>query len=113
MYQRNRNVKGPVTVFGYDYLEAHLGREPAAALALLRFEGARGGGDEYAYEALNFVDGRRTVRQIRDDLAAVYGPVPLPAVAEYLQALETVGLVSSGSASARQTSMPSPNSWAR
>jgi hypothetical protein len=40
------------------------------------------------------VDGRRTVRPVRDDLSAVYGPVPVGVVAEYLQALETVGLVS-------------------
>ena len=40
----------------------------------------RAGGD-YAYEALNLVDGRRSVQAIRDALTAIYGPVSLGAVA--------------------------------
>jgi len=33
------------------------------------------------------------VREIRDALAAIYGPVPLPEVAEYLGDLETIGIL--------------------
>src|SRR4029078_3940662 len=32
-----------------------------------------------------------TVRQVRDDLSAIYGPVPLGSVAELLRALERIG----------------------
>ena len=62
--------------------------------ALLRRNGLWGGG--YDYEALNLVDGRRTVGQIRDALAAIYGPVPEAEVSEYLQALEKIGILIRG-----------------
>jgi hypothetical protein len=90
VYVRNAEPKGPMTVFGYDYLVDHLGAEKAAALALPEYSGLRGGGGEYAIEALNFVDGRRGVRDIRDALSAEFGPVPLEYVAGYLEALETI-----------------------
>ena len=90
LLRRNPAVKGPVTVFGYDYLEDKYGAERTAKLRLLAYGGR---GADYAYEALNLVDGRRTVQQIRDDLSAIYGPVPLELVTEYLDALEAIGLV--------------------
>ncbi len=58
--------------------------------------GLWGGGGEYAYEALNLVDGRRTVGQIRDDLAAIYGPLPLAEVTEFLAAMESIGVLRQG-----------------
>jgi aminopeptidase YwaD len=93
VYVRNAEPKGPMSVFGYDYLVDHLGTERAAALALTTYSGLRGGGGEYAIEALNFVDGRRSVRDIRDALAAEFGPVPLEHVAAYLEALETIKVI--------------------
>lgn len=45
------------------------------------------------FELVNFVDGRRTVSEIRDALSAEYGPVPLEAVARYLDDLVRVGVV--------------------
>lgn len=93
VYVRNAEPKGPMSVFGYDYLADHLGAERAAALALTTYSGLRGGGDEYAIEALNFVDGRRSVRDIRDALAAEFGPVPIEHVASYLEALETIKVI--------------------
>ncbi|HVR43601.1 MAG TPA: M28 family metallopeptidase [Thermoanaerobaculia bacterium] len=94
VYRRNPQLPGPMSVFGYDYLEAHYGAERAAGLELLRIIGGRrGSGADYAYEALNLVDGMRTVGKIRDRLSAVYGAVPLGAVAEYLRALEEIGVV--------------------
>ena len=39
------------------------------------------------------MDGRRTVRQILDDLSAIYGPVPLTEVAEYLDVLRRIGIL--------------------
>jgi hypothetical protein len=39
------------------------------------------------------VNGRRTVQEIRDAVSAVYGPIPLDLVAEYLAALEQIEVV--------------------
>jgi hypothetical protein len=93
VYRRNPAVKGPLSGMGYDYLAEKLGAEKAAQLRLPEYTGLHGAGGEYAYEALNFVDGKRRVRDIRDALAAEFGPVPIGVVAEYLAALESIGLV--------------------
>jgi len=53
---------------------------------------ARDGGS-FAYEALNLVDGARSVQDIRDALFATSGPVPLDEVADYLVTLEKLGLL--------------------
>jgi hypothetical protein len=50
-------------------------------------------GAEYTYEALNFADGKHSVRQIAAELSAEYGPVPIELVVEYLQALKQIGVV--------------------
>jgi hypothetical protein len=102
VYARCTDPKGPMSVFGYDYLEDHYGRERTAALALTTFEGERGGGEEYALEVLNFVDGRRGVQQIRDAVAAELGPVPLGHVASYLAALAEIGVIAEDPACARR-----------
>jgi hypothetical protein len=52
-----------------------------------------GAGGEYAYEILNLVDGARTDVQIRNAVSAIYGPVPLELVTEFLGALETAGVI--------------------
>lgn len=96
VYRRNPDPKGPMSVFEYDYLVDKYGAAKAAELRLPTYTGLRGGGDVYSYEALNFVDGRRSVQDIRDALSAVYGPVPLDMVAEFLGALEAVGVLSRG-----------------
>ncbi len=93
VYRRNPTPKGPMAVFGYDYLADHLGAERAKALELPRFEGLRGDGAVYALEALNFVDGVRTVQAIRDALSAEFGPIPIGHVERYLQALEEIGVL--------------------
>lgn len=93
IFRREEKLKGPMSVFGYDYFTAHYGAERARRLRLLSFEGLRGGGGEYAYEILNLSDGRRTAQEIRDEVAAIYGPVPLEFVVEYLRALEEIGAV--------------------
>lgn len=41
----------------------------------------------YPFELVNFIDGVRTVTQIRDALSAEYGPVPTEVVARYLEDL--------------------------
>jgi aminopeptidase YwaD len=93
VYRRNPEVRGPTSGFGYDYLADHYGEDRAAALRLARFSGARAGGSAYVYEVLNLVDGRRSVYDIRNVVSAIYGPVPLEYVAEYLEALHEIGLV--------------------
>jgi aminopeptidase YwaD len=95
VYRRNPEIPGPVSVFGYDYLEAHYGRARTAELQLLKVSGGRrGSGADYAYEALNFVGGERTVGEIRDALSAIYGPIPIEVLAEYFRALESIDLIS-------------------
>ena len=78
-------------MFGYDYLADHF---HGASPKLVDFEGARGeGGQAYAYEVLNFVNGKRTAQEIRDLVSAEYGPVPLAMVVEYLRALQGGGVI--------------------
>jgi aminopeptidase YwaD len=88
VYQRNPDIKGPMHAFDYSYIEDKLGVESASGLAL---QGA------VAYEALNFVDGKRTVSEIRNWLIAEFAPavypIPLADVEAYLSALESIGVV--------------------
>ncbi|HYH84903.1 MAG TPA: M28 family peptidase [Pyrinomonadaceae bacterium] len=93
VFRRNPNLKGPMSAFGYDYFADKYGAERAETIRLLNFQGARGGGGEYAYEVLNFADGRRNAQEIRDAVSAEFGPVPLDLVVEYLRALESIGVV--------------------
>ena len=93
VFRRNPNIKGPLVTFGYDYFTDHYGAGRAATIRLLNFQGLRGAGSEYAYEALNLVDGNRTVREIRDAVSAIYGPIPLDYIREYLRALEEIQVI--------------------
>jgi aminopeptidase YwaD len=91
-FRRKGELKGPLAVFGYDYFAEHAKAAGIAAPKLLSYEGLWGGGEEYAYEVLNFAN-RRHAQGIRDAVSAEYGPVPLEMVLEYLQALEKIGVV--------------------
>ena len=80
VFQRNTDIKGPMHGFGFSFLEDRLGVQETAALALT---GAK------AYEALNLVNGKRTVSGIRDWLLAEFGgEISLTDLAAYLEALE-------------------------
>jgi hypothetical protein len=92
-YKRSAEPKGPLAVFGYDYLADHAKAVGVATPKLLSYEGLWGGSEEYAYEVLNFADGKRNAQEIRDGVSAEYGPVPLELVVEYLKALEKIGIV--------------------
>src|SRR5258706_2117551 len=92
-YRRNPAICGSLDAFGYDYLAAHLGHDRVAKLALLNFDGSRGEGGEYAYEALNLVNGKRTTGEIRDALSAIYGPVPQDAIHQFLFAAAEGGVL--------------------
>lgn len=96
-YRRNPAVKGPMSAFGYDYFDARYKGAP------IRLNG------EYRFEALNLVDGRRTAQEIRDALSAIYEPVKLEDVEQYLEALAAIGVIlPSDSAPSASRSRSSP-----
>ena len=93
VFRRNPEIKGTMGAFGYDYFTDKYGEEKAATIRLLRHSGLRGSGSEYAYEVLNLTDGKRSEQEIRDAVSAIYGPVSIDVVLEYLKALETINVV--------------------
>jgi hypothetical protein len=92
VYRRNDRPKGPMDGFGYSWLDDHLKRAKLPRPALLDRRAPHGGAD-FAYEALNLVDGRRSVEEIRAHLAATVGAVPVADVADYLATLARLGLL--------------------
>ena len=92
VYRRNPKLKGPMDGFGYSWLDDHLKRAGLDKPALLS-RPAIWDGPSFGYEALNLVDGRRSVQQIRDDLAVTVGPAPVEEVAAYLAVLERLGVI--------------------
>jgi len=93
VYRRKQNPKGPVAVFGSDFVNDRTTAAGITPPKLLSYEGLWGTGEEYAYEVLNFADGKRNTQQIRDAASAEYGPIPLDLVVEYLRTLEKIGVV--------------------
>jgi len=93
VFRRVRDLRGPMSVFGYDYFDDHAKQAHLPRPKLLDFEGTRVAGGYYAYEARNFADGQRTAQEITNELSAEFGAVPLPIVLEYLKALETIGVI--------------------
>ena len=93
VYVRNSDIEGPMSAFGYSFLEDNLNSDTLAGLRLKRHSTAYGDSHMFTYEALNFVDGKRTVSDIRDWLVAELGEVSVEDVAEYLAALESIGVI--------------------
>jgi aminopeptidase YwaD len=93
VYRRKENPKGPVAVFGSDYVNDRMGAAGIVTPKLLSYEGLWGSGEECAYEALNFVNGRRDLQDVTNAVSAEYGPVPVEMVAEYLRTLEKIGIL--------------------
>ena len=86
--ERTPSVRGPLDVYYYDHLQAVFGVAASpAAPALAKRDGV------FAYEALNLVDGKRSVGAIRDVLTGRYAPVPLAEVAEWLELLARAGVL--------------------
>lgn len=85
--ERTAAVRGPLDVYYYDHLGAVLGAAAGPPPALHKRDGI------FAYEALNLVDGKRSVSDIRDLLAGRYAPVPLAEVTEWLDLLAKAGVV--------------------
>ena len=86
---RSREIVGPLDVYYYDYFTQVLGTDVSAAKLA-----ARDGGEVFAYEAMNLVDGKRTVSEIRDMLTGRYSPVPLAEISDYFDLLAKAKAVS-------------------
>jgi aminopeptidase YwaD len=89
---------GPLTFQNDDVLLERLGSERVSRIKLLNGQSNRlmrvqDRGALYAYEIVNFVDGKRSVGEIRDAVAAEFGPIPIDVVADYLKACEEAGIV--------------------
>ncbi len=89
---------GPLVYQNDHVLLARLGPERTARIKLLNSEstpllGFQDLSELYAYEIVNFVDGRRTVGQIRDAVAAEYGPIEVELVSDYLDACAEAGII--------------------
>jgi hypothetical protein len=93
VFRRKSEPRGPLAVFGYDYFTGHAKTAGISEPKLLSYEGLWGSGEEYAYEVLNFADGKRNAQEIRDAVSAEYGPIPVELVVEHLRALEKISLV--------------------
>jgi aminopeptidase YwaD len=89
---------GPLTFQNDDVLLDRLGPERLAKIKLLNADSshllnAQDRGALYAYEIVNFIDGKRSVGDIRDAVAAEFGPIPLEVVSDYLQACEEAKII--------------------
>jgi hypothetical protein len=92
VYRRNPKLKGPMNGFGYSWLDDRLKQSGVPRPALLS-RTPLWEGPSYGYEALNLVDGERTVRQIQDELSTTLGSVEVAEVAAYLATLERLGVI--------------------
>jgi hypothetical protein len=92
VYRRKAEPKGPMDGFGYSWLDDHLKQAGLKKPALLSRESSEDG-PSFGYEILNLVDGRRSVQEIRDALAATVAPAPVEEVADYLATLEKLGVL--------------------
>ncbi|KPK64076.1 MAG: hypothetical protein AMS21_06390 [Gemmatimonas sp. SG8_38_2] len=81
-----RLTRGPLD---FDLPASRLSQEEAAWYASDEF----GLSGSARFELVNFVDGSRTVTDIRDALAAEFGPVTIGTIARYLDDLVTVGVM--------------------
>jgi len=89
---------GPLTYQNDNVLLARLGPERLAKVRLLNSEATpllntQDLSELYAYEIVNFIDGKRSVGEIRDTVSAEYGPLQLDLVNDYLEACKEAGLV--------------------
>jgi aminopeptidase YwaD len=89
---------GPLTFQNDDVLLDRLGPERVRKIKLLnagssRLLNAQDSGAIYAYEIVNFVDGKRSLGEIRDAVAGEFGPIPLELVGDYLQACEEAKII--------------------
>ncbi len=89
---------GPLTYQNDNILLARLGKDRYSKINLLNSEATpllntRDQSELYAYEIANFVNGKRTVGEIRDAVSAEYGPAAVTLVADYLNACVEAGVI--------------------
>jgi aminopeptidase YwaD len=89
---------GPLTYQNDNVLLARLGKDRYTKIQLINSEATpllkvRDQSELYAYEIVNFVNGQRTVGEIRDAVSAEYGPIPVSLVNDYLQACAEAGVI--------------------
>jgi hypothetical protein len=84
---RNPAVKGPLAP-EEDWVTEKAGGG-AATIAITKVSRS----DDVTYEIVNFIDGTRTVAEIRDAVSAEFEPVDLGAVSEYLDVLAKAGAI--------------------
>lgn len=84
---RNSEVKGPLAPNG-DWVTEKAGAS-AAAIAITRVPRS----DDVTYEIANFIDGTRSVAEIRDAVSAEFEPIDEKAVSEYVDVLAKAGAV--------------------
>ena len=89
---------GPLTYQNDNVLEARLAPERVAKIKLLNSEATpllstQDLSSLYAYEIVNFVDGKRSLGEIRDAVSAEYGPLAVDLVYDYLSACQEAGLI--------------------
>ena len=90
VYRRIRR-EGPMNGFGYSWFDDRLARAGLTRPRLLARE--PGPGPSFGYEALNLVDGRRSVGEISDELAATVAPRRSRKWREYLDTLARLGVI--------------------
>jgi aminopeptidase YwaD len=89
---------GPLTFQNDDVLRDRLGEERLHRIQLLsagssRFVNVQDRSALYAYEIVNFVDGKRSIADIRDAVSAEFGPIPIGIVSDYLNACEEAKII--------------------
>jgi aminopeptidase YwaD len=89
---------GPLTYQNDNVLKARLSPERVEKIKLLNSEAtpllnAQDLSELYAYEIVNFIDGKRTVGEIRDAVSAEYGPLSVDLVSDYLEACKEAGVI--------------------
>jgi hypothetical protein len=89
---------GPMTYQNDNVLKARLSPERVEKIKLLNSEATpllktQDLSELYAYEIVNFIDGERTVGEIRDAVSAEYGPLSVDLVSDYLEACKEAGVV--------------------
>jgi hypothetical protein len=90
--KRDPSIRGPVNLFRPEYGSIWIARKTGNpdVLGTVRLSAA---GRFVPYEALNFVDGRRTLLEIRDAVSAEFGAVDAAQIEEYFRFLERLGVV--------------------
>jgi hypothetical protein len=89
---------GPLTYQNDNVLLARLGKARYAKIKLInsaatQLLNVRDQSELYAYEIVNFINGKRTVGEMRDAVSAEYGPLPVNLVADYLDACAEAGVI--------------------